>query len=499
MNGFGRTKILRDETEVTAETVVQIVSETFSEHRNNCADINYLYEYYKGNQPILSRTKQIRPEICNMIVENRANEIVAFKTGYLLGEPLQYVSRGDAGTVSEDIGKLNDLMVLSGKATLDKDLSEWMYICGHGYRMILPNSEAINEQVLPLLKSYQAPFMEDEAPFSVFTLDPRYCYVVYHSGLGEPPLLGVKYIIRKDKTVVFSAYNGNQYFEFEMPNPSSTTADTSANTASELSNAITPKVIPFVTGFIPIVEYPLNSARIGSFEVVLRMLDAINTVQSNRIDGVEQFIQSLVLLYNCDIDDDDALKLRESGLIKLKSMGDIKADLKILSDQLDQTQTQTLVDYMYQTVLNIVGMPNRNGGTSTSDTGSAVLMRDGWEAAEARARNDELAFKESERRFLKIILRIIRDTIGTKLKLSDIEVKFTRRNYENIANKAQVLVTMLNCDKIAPSLAFQHCGMFSDPEDAAKQSKDYYEGVKAEAAKQTQTKTPESPGGGAVA
>ena len=54
-------------------------------------------------------------------------------------------------------------------------------------------------------------------------------------------------------------------------------------------------------------------------------------------------------------------------------------------------------------------MPNRNGGTSTSDTGSAVIMRDGWSAAEARAKDSELMFKLSEKEFLKLVLRICSD------------------------------------------------------------------------------------------
>ena len=71
----------------------------------------------------------------------------------------------------------------------------------------------------------------------------------------------------------------------------------------------------------------------------------------------------------------------------------------------------------------------------------------------------------------------MRATVGTALTLADIETKFTRRNYENILIKSQVLNTMLMNDKIDPSLAFIHCGMFSDPEDAAKMSKKYYEQV----------------------
>ena len=52
---------------------------------------------------------------------------------------------------------------------------------------------------------------------------------------------------------------------------------------------------------IPIIEYPINSARLGAFEIVLSVLDAINTVQSNRLDGIEQFVQSLIVLINSEI------------------------------------------------------------------------------------------------------------------------------------------------------------------------------------------------------
>ena len=455
----GREKILCDEPFITPENVVSVLKEAMKTHKNNSAEIDALYEYYKGNQPILQRTKTIRPEINNKIVENRANEIVSFKVGGLCGEPLQYVSRGATDEISEGINQLNDLMLISGKSALDKELIEWAYIGGTGYRMVMPNSKYIRSEIVPRLKNRITKFAEDEAPFEVFTLDPRYAFVVYHSGLGEKPLMGVKYIVKKDNKQVFSVYTDTTYYEMESDSDNLRIIKTSSRALSD----------------IPIIEYPMNSARLGSFEIVLSILDAINTVQSNRLDGIEQFIQSLIVLINSDIEEDKAKILREAGLITLKTYGDNKPDIKIIAEQLDQTQTQTLVDYMYQTVLNIVGMPNRNGGLSTSDTGSAVIMRDGHSSAESRFKSDELMVKESERKFLKIILQIIRSTVGTSLKLADIETKFTRRNYENGLVKSQILTTMLANDKIHPSLAFAHCGLFSDPEDAAKMSAEYYE------------------------
>ena len=76
---------------------------------------------------------------------------------------------------------------------------------------------------------------------------------------------------------------------------------------------------------------------------------------------------------------------------------------------------------------------------------------------------------------LKLVLRICRDLSDIDLRLKDIDMKFTRRNYEAIQSKAQVLVTMLQQPKIHPLLAFSHCGMFTDPESAYTMSMEYYE------------------------
>ena len=275
--------------------------------------------------------------------------------------------------------------------------------------------------------------------------------------------MGVKYIQRSDGVVVYSIYTKDRYFEVE--NQSMIVREEAQSLG------------------IPIIEYPANNARLGAFEIVLPLLDAINTVDSNRLDGVEQFVQALMLFHNVDISGDDFSKLRDEGAIKFKDIDpQFKAEIKYLTSELNQSQTQTLVDHLYNTVLTICGMPNRNGGSSTSDTGSAVIMRDGWSAAEARAKDSELMFKLSEKEFLKLVLHICSDLSDLELKLSNVEVRFTRRNYENIAQKATVLTTMLSNPKIAPVLAFTHCGMFSDPQLAYRMSMDYAEEQEKKAA-----------------
>ena len=437
----GRRMILTDETEVNIGNVVQILRKALPYHWKNRSEISYLWSYYKGRQPILNRVKEVRPEITNKIVENRANEIVSFKSGYLMGEPLQYVSRGNAENIADAINQLNEFVFAEEKPAKDKELADWFHICGTSFRMVLPDEMAGED---------------DESPFEIYTLDPRNTFVVYNNGLGNKPILGVKYVVDENGVVHYSCYSDHEYFEI-----------------------VESKVVSYDThilGEIPIIEYPLNMARIGAFELVIPLLDAINLTDSNRLDGVEQFIQALMLFHNVDISSEDFDELRERGAIKFKDIDpQLKAEINYLVSNLNQGETQTLVDHMYQTVLTICGMPNRNGGSSTSDTGSAVIMRDGWSAAEARAKDSELMFKKSERIFLKVVLNICRTLADMDLKVCNVEIRFTRRNYENILQKAQVLDLMLKNNKIHPRLAFEHCGLFVDSDLAYTLSAEYAE------------------------
>ncbi len=440
---YGRRVIYTDCSEITEKNLLSVLEKALVTHGKNRGEIQYLYDYYKGKQPIRKRKKEIRPEINNKIVVNRANEIVSFKVSYLMGEPVQYVSRSKED-ISENLNRLNEYVFAEDKAAKDTELAKWFTICGTAYRMVLPDK----------LKE------EDESPFEIYTLDPRYSFVVYHSGLGNKPMMGVKTVLLEDNTELHSIYTENMYFE--------------------VKDGTIIKKDEHILGAVPIIEYPANPERIGAFEIVIGLLDAINETASNRLDGVEQFIQALLVLKGVDIDDDEFRSLKENGGIKIPNEG----DAHYLIQELNQTQTQTLVDDMYNTVLTICGMPNRNGGSSTSDTGSAVIMRDGWTNAEARAKDTETMFKMSEKQFLKMAIQFSNTLRNMDLKLSAIDIRFTRRNYENIQVKSQVLTTMLNNDKIHPRLAFAHSGLFVDPELAYTQSVEYAKKKKKEAQKE---------------
>ena len=439
---YGRKVITTDVEVITADNVVAVLEEAMKTHEKNRSEIEYLWKYFKGDQPILQRNKPVRPEICNKIVENRANEIVSFKVGYLCGEPIQYVGRTCEPAVTKGVGTLNEYMFLVDKPALDQEVVEWGMICGTANRMVLTND------------TYSAD--SDDAPFEMYTLDPRDSFVVYSNDVKRKRMMGVKYNTDDFGQKTYSVYTDAMYFKIK---------DGKVEEAKAHALSV-----------VPIVEYPANNARLGAFEIVLPLLDAINNIESNRMDGIEQFVQAFVKFINCDITKEDFEALKDLGAIKVKSTDGQQADVDIVTNELNQQQTQTLKEDIYKAILSICGLPSMSdGNTSDSSNNGAVILKNGWQGAETRAKDSEMMFKRSEKEVLRLVLKLCGTLGDLDLKLKDIDMKFTRRNYDNIQSKSQVLVTMLQQPKIHPLLAFTHCGLFSDPESAYTMSNEYYD------------------------
>ena len=438
VNFYGREQLFTDFPEVNSGNIREVLTEIESKHGKNKNQIQFLYDYYRGKQPILDRVKEIRPEICHKIVENWANAIVSFKVGYLCGSPIQYVSGKSEEDLTDKIDALNDFMEGLGKAGVDKDLFEWQMISG---------------------TSYRATFTDKDEVVQITSLDPRRTFVIYSNDIFQKPLAS-GYITTKRE--------GGSIIKY-----------TTVYTDAEVIELKERQVISTTPNFLkrnPIIEYPANNARLSVIEVVLDLLNAINDLDSGRLDSVEQFVQSLMVVYNAKLEDETGNSIREKGLVELKSVGDAKADIKIISEQLDQSQTQTLKEDLIQRVREIIGLPSQgDGNTGDSSNNGAMILKGGWENAETRARESELMFKKSEIPFMKLLFDILRKKNVVDLEVSDVDIRFTRRNYENIQVKSQVLTTMLSNEKIAPKLAFESCGMFIDPEEAYKESKDYYD------------------------
>ena len=440
---FGRLDIYASSDNITAENVVSELNTALPYHVQNLLQEDFLYWYRRNIQPILSRKKEVRPEILNIVQENHAEEIVTFKNGYFLTKPAFYISREKSKQGA--VGKLNEYLYRSYKHDADNKIVNWFHTVGKGVLFVEPDRNG-----------------DPETPVHCYALDPRSAFVVYSMRPGNEPVMGVNMVVN-DGIAHFDVYTKNAVYH--LTGGATGRMMTTQVTADFLATAIdVESVEPNPLGLIPIIEYRYNSVNMGAFEAVIPLLDAINNVVSNQIDGVEQFIQSLAVAVNCEFPDGtSANDIRKAGMIILKSIGENKAEFKILSEQLDQTQTEVLVDHLYEQVLKICAMPSTTkGGRSTSDTGAAVLARDGWYQADCAARNTEDLFKESNKQFDRIMVEILRRRGLLDVSLSDFELHFDRGETANAQSKAQAFNTLL-ASGMAPELAAAKSGISNDP------------------------------------
>ena len=157
---FGRTKIMLDYDAIDSGNILEALGRAVAIHDKNAAEIEYLWRYYCGDQPVLKRTKAVRPEINNKIVVNVANEIVSFKVGYQVGEPVQYVSRTTTSGAMNSVMKLNEFMFSEDKAAQDQEVRQeyWSGLpCP-------PSGDLPNPEIEPGSTPLQADTLPSEPP-----------------------------------------------------------------------------------------------------------------------------------------------------------------------------------------------------------------------------------------------------------------------------------------------------------------------------------------------
>lgn len=443
---YGRKVIYSNKREITRANVLDVLDKALTIHNQNRREIDYLYNYVAGDQPILYRTKDVRPEIKNDVVENHAYEITRFSMAQTFGEPIQYVSvrsKDDKG-ISSEIDKLNDYMRVIDKSYYDIQIGDWQSSCGTAYRETWSKG---NSEIEP-----------GEPAMGIDCADPRLNFIVYSSRHGHPALMSCSKCYNEKDEEYWLCTTKNRVFEIKDGKIINDTANGHNR--------------------ILLVEYPNNVRRLSDVEIVITMLDAINKIQSNRIDGIEQFVQAFIKFVNCEIDEKTFLKMCKIGALKVKTVNaSMPADVGMVSSQLDQQQTQVSKDDIYKNMLIIEGMPSREQNTG-GDTGQAVYLRNGWDFAEQRAKIDEPVTIKSEKEFLRVALNILKtkQQISDNLTIADIEVKITRNKTDNMLVKAQALIYLLE-KGIHPKIAIRTCDLWGDPEKVYLESKPYLDGL----------------------
>ena len=442
---FGRKRIFCDADAIHAENIEAIITEAMVTHRKNACAIKNLRRYLSGAQPILNRVKKTREDITNKVVVNTAAEVMDFKLSYIFGAPLDIVRTANSES-TVDITPFQRMMDEQGKDSVDQVIAQDMLTGAFGYRGVLPN-----------------PNKADVSPFCLVDMNPETTFCVYSNDVFKRKLLGVSYVVKSDNSITLTAYTDTTRFEL---------VGTSTGKDWKLVEA-TPNGI----GLIPIVEYAMPEL-MGAFEKAIPLMNALNTAASNRVDDLEQFIQSILWISGVDLDEDSMNSLKTSLCLLTPNVQDgAQPQVKFLVNNLDQAGIQGMVDDLYYHILEVCSCPGREQ-SSGGNTGAATeLGAGGWRKAQYSAERIISAWQKGDRDMYRVALAILAKSSKTPaelrgLKPTDLETKFTLSKSNDLLTKTQGLLNMLQAG-VHPRIAYREVGVFSDPEQVFEESKPF--------------------------
>ena len=181
---------------------------------------------------------------------------------------------------------------------------------------------------------------------------------------------------------------------------------------------------------------------------------------------------------NCEVDSEQFEKMKMSGALVVKSNNgsEHKADVDVITQELNQSETQIAKDDLWNNILTILAIPNKQSNTG-GDSQGAVELRNGWDFSKSRAKLKDTVIKVSEKRLVKIVLNILRIS-GNDLKISarDFDVQINHSPTDNMVIKCQSLQYLLQCG-IHPLIAIKTVGLWGDAEKTFLVSEPYLDNL----------------------
>lgn len=463
----GRRRIYTDYAEINESNVIEVVQEAMLTHLTNMGEMRFLLDYEKGYQP-LTRKKTVRKDIDIEVADNIANQITTFKCGYVWGNPILYVQRGNSDLTESDvevntlqdrgITMLNEMNEIEYAQTKDQELARYVEICGIGYQMV----------------DIKYPYNKLSV-FDLITLNPLYTFCIYRNTARQEKIAGVTFRVTD---------NGDRYFtvitpqrRFEIKNLTEIINGRKTERWEEEDYEANPYKM------VNIVEFCRSSDRTGCFERQISDMDALNIEVSDFANNVAQTTQEIWW------GNDFEFKLDEDGnpvppvsgqWLLTSSQGGGTPKVQALHSGLEMSSVQENIVSKRNLILqkSYVPLQSEPGGGST---GSAMSMSSGWAAAEAAASIEEqmLFRSKMEIAILELVTIDLSSDIPEESPLktispSDIKPQFTRNKTYDLISKVNAMVTMIKSG-VNGRVAMDTVDLFPDVAQAWADSREVIE------------------------
>ena len=284
-------------------------------------------QYYDGQHAILSRKREEGlPDV--RVVCNHAKDITDTATGYFMGNPITYSNTEDA-----DIEALLVAFEKANTDDVDADNAQDMSIFGLAYEYVYAK------------KDKSEPACKNISPLSTF--------IVVDDTIEENELFGVYYYPKKNDAediIQWVATISTQNYKWVL----------NILNDPKLVQELTEQPEQHFFGGIQIIEYLNNKEAIGDFEQQIPLIDAYNTLMSDRVTDKEQFIDAILVLYGAILGEDEEEAKEAQEALHKKKLIELPTDAKAeyLTRALDENGVEVLRKALKEDIYTFSHIPN---------------------------------------------------------------------------------------------------------------------------------------------
>jgi SPP1 family phage portal protein len=314
------------------------------EHQTLITRFTQLDNYYRGNHVILQREQSQKGLPNNRIVGNHAKYITDVAVGYTFGHPVTYESE----SATSLLDTFHDIDISSHDVDLAKDIS----IFGTGFELLYVATN---------------PAIGAPMPYAA-VIDPRNVFVVVDDTVEAHPLFAVHYFERRDadnRTVgwVINCYTPNNLTRYIAE-------------SLDMASATIVYRDTHYWGGVPLVEYLNNEEAQGDFEQQISLIDAYNTVASDRVNDKEQFVDAILMIKGVNLGDTALEATRFIQQLKEFKVFEAPqdADASWLTKQLAESEIEVLRTAIKSDIHEFSLVPNLTDENFASNA-SGVAMR----------------------------------------------------------------------------------------------------------------------------
>ena len=354
-------------------------------------------DYYEGKHGIL-KNYAMQDSRSNMkLVFNFPRKFVDNETGYLLGKPVNFMSKSDDESIVN---------------VIDLNTSHW----DKEHNIILRKmSEIFGE-------SYELNYLNEEGEFCSTVLTPLNAYVLEDGTAERNVLLAIHQFTRQfDEKKYLDVYTSEKIIHYEI-------SDEGALSEIGQHNHI--------FGRVPVIVCPANTERNSGFSDVIPLIDAYNAINSDLCNEIADHRNAYLVIENAKIEEEDLLKMKSMGIIQVPKGGAVKWLTKDINDSFVKNELENIERKIYD-MMDEVNF-NENWASNTS----SLAIRNKLLNLENRVAMREAIMEKVIRQRLKNLFIFLSKKEGKSFDYRDIAIKFTRNLPTDLTGLADVIVKL---------------------------------------------------------